>query len=1120
MISHDCSHGFRVWVLFTLALILALLPAQAPAASPLPAPAWTITSLPTPTIFVPGDTDGDYSYDVRVANIGAAASDGSPVSIIDTLPKGLTVTDVDLKMYYAGKPATQNPVEFGYGAEDPEWELCEEAEAAGTAIVTCTLPEEFPAALVAEFPPTENEPSAVRPGAEVRMVIHVSVPSGTPEELLTNKVQVEGGGASAASTSQNKTTNEQNPQLPPGGLTFFDSSLTEPDGSPAQQAGSHPYQYTTSFAVNTKPSAPGSAAAFVPAGGDIKDVPVTLPPGLVGNPNAAERCTAQEFNEFSTLYLGPGTFFSVNDCPDGAAVGYVRLQQVEGTPGILPVPLYNLVPPPGMPAQFGFQILGLPFFIDTEVRPEESYRVVAAARNVSQAKRVTAAAITVWGVPADPSHDPLRGRCLNELPELAPISLGDCSAGIEARRPLLRLPTSCGSPFAITMSFDTWTTPGSFLSETNSLPPLGGCERLSFEPSLEARPITEVADSPSGLKVNLHLPQNEDPDGLATADLRDTIVALPPGLTVNPSGANGLGACSPSQVGLTSKSPAIFNNASAHCPDASKIGTVEVLTPLIDHPLKGAVFAAAPYDNPFDSLLAIYVVVEDPKSGLVIKLPGKVVPDPATGQLTSTFENTPQTPFENFKLDFFDGPRAVLRSPAVCASYRTNSSLTPWSAPQSGPPAVGFDSWSISRPANGGECPSSEADRPNTPAFAAGTVSPQAKAYSPLVVNLSREDGSQEFSALTVDLPPGVLGKLAGISSCSDAALEAAAAKTGKAERETPSCPAASEVGRAIIGAGAGPAPYYTTGKAYLAGPYKGAPLSIAIVTPATAGPYDLGAVVVRSAIYIDPETAKIKAVSDPIPHILDGIPLDLRSVALRLDRANFILNPTNCDEMPVAGELRSILGQVAALRGRFQASGCSHLRFKPKLSLRLRGKTHRAGHPSLRAVLTMPPGGSNIAKVSVALPRSEFLEQAHIRTVCTRVQFSVHACPAGAIYGYVTATSPLVDYPLVGPVYLRSSNNPLPDLVAVVRGPASQPIEVSVVGRIDSVNGGLRATFSSFPDAPVSKVVLNMRGGKRGLLVNSRNICRGSAKAVVKFAGQNDKLRRLRPILKVRCPR
>jgi hypothetical protein len=394
-------------------------------------------------------------------------------------------------------------------------------------------------------------------------------------------------------------------------------------------------------------------------------------------------------------------------------------------------------------------------------------------------------------------------------------------------------------------------------------------------------------------------------------------------------------------------------------------------------------------------------------------------------------------------------------------------------------------------------------------------MSPIAGAYTPFVVNLSRQDGSQELKGLNLTLPPGMAAKFAGVAECSDAAIASAEAKTGKQEQAAPSCPASSHLGTVTVGAGAGPSPIYVKGDAYLAGPYKGAPLSMAIITPAVAGPFDLGTVAVRAPLYIDPETAQ-GTVKSTFPTILQGIPLDVRSIAVSIDRKDFTLNPTSCEAKAVTGEAISTQGQSVPLNNRFQVGGCQNLGFKPKLSLKLKGGTKRGAHPSLKATLTYPKGGaySNIAYAQVALPHSEFLDQGHIGTVCTRVQFAAKQCPAKSVYGYAKAITPLFDQPLEGPVYLRSSNNQLPDLVADLNG----QVNVVLDGKNDSIHGGLRNTFQAVPDAPVSKFTLTLKGAKRGLLQNSTDICQGTHKANARFVAHNGKVVVLRPELQAKC--
>jgi hypothetical protein len=553
-----------------------------------------------------------------------------------------------------------------------------------------------------------------------------------------------------------------------------------------------------------------------------------------------------------------------------------------------------------------------------------------------------------------------------------------------------------------------------------------------------------------------------------------------------------------------------FTPDPANCPDASKLGTVKISSPaVIDHPLEGDVYLATPHQNPFDSLLAIYITVNDPKSGVVVKLPGLVEADPKSGQLTATVSEAPQLPFEDLDLEFFKGNLAPLKTGIACGTFQVKTDMVPWTAPE-GATKHPSDTFSIDKGAGGGDCVKDEASAPNSPSFEAGTADPKAGAYSPFTLKLTRADGTQQLTGIDTILPKGLIAKLAGVPYCPDAALVAAAGKSGKAEQTSPSCPAASEVGSVTVGAGAGPTPFYAPGKAYLAGPYRGAPLSLAVVTPAVAGPFDLGTVVVRNALYVDPDSAVVHAVSDPFPHILQGIPLDLRSVVLNLDRPSFTKNPTSCNPLAFTGFAMALTGQSSPLDQRFQVGDCAKLKFSPKLSISLHGQAKRTGNPALTAVLKMPPGQANIAKTRVMLPASQFIDNSHINNPCTRVQFNAGACPPASILGTARAFTPLLDQPLEGPVYFRSNGGEraLPDLVVDLGG----QIHVTLVGFIDSVpikgteKARVRTTFANVPDAPVSKFVLRLYGGKRGLIENSKNLCKGIGPASVQMDGQNGK--------------
>ncbi len=619
-------------------------------------------------------------------------------------------------------------------------------------------------------------------------------------------------------------------------------------------------------------------------------------------------------------------------------------------------------------------------------------------------------------------HDFTGGK----IHQLGRCETAGCATDL-APAPFLTLPTSCNGPLNLTVQAEALEDPGVLTPPfvVQSLDPGGnpagltGCEKPPFEPTLTTRPETAAADTPTGLAVDLGIPQNDGPEQLASANLKNAVVSLPRGLVVNPSAANGLSACTEAEVDLHSA-------AVANCPEASKIGSVSIDTPLLDHPLPGAVYLAKQGENPFGSLLALYIAVDDPITGIVVKLPGKVQPDPITGQLAATFDENPELPFENLKIDFFGGPRAPLSTPSTCGLYTTSSDLTPWTSP-AGADADTSDTFQISSGAAGAACATSETQLPNSPSFEAGTVTPLAGAFSPFVFKVSREDGSQRFGSITGTLPEGMLGKLAGVPYCSEAQIAAATARSGEGEgaleQASPSCPVASQVGVVNITAGSGPQPYPVQGKAYLAGPYKNAPLSLAIVTPAIAGPFDLGTVVVRVALYINSSTSQVSAVSDPIPTILDGIPLDIRSVSLNMNRAGFTFNPTSCEAMSVTGQAISTLGQAAALSNRFQVGGCQGLPFKPSFTSSTVGKASKTGGASLTVKISQKPGEADIHKVDLTLPKALPARLTTLQKACTEAQFNANpaACPAGAFIGTATAVTPVLSVPLTGPAILVS---------------------------------------------------------------------------------------------------
>jgi len=883
-------------------------------------------------------------------------------------------------------------------------------------------------------------------------------------------------------------------------LESFEYQTTEQNGSALLRAGAHPDQTVVSFKFEK--DSLGRAVE------SPKDIAVDLPPGSVGSPASLPTCTNGQL--------------AFDACPPDTQVGIVSLG-VRGAHVVLPV--YNLLAPPGILAQFGFHAQTVVIHLTATVHSLPQYGVTITTRQTVQVLPLDEIVNTFWGVPAAPGHDEDRGMCT-----FVPHGSG-CSISAEAEEvAFLTNPSACSSSSLADARVNSWLEPqiiaegiAGNLGEAGE--PLGvvGCAVPDFSPSIEVKPSTEVADSPAGLHVDLHLPQNDDPHQPAEAQLKDATLLLPEGLTVNSASAAGLGACSPAEVGLLSpvgEAKAEFDESSSTCPDSAKLGSVKVVTPLLKQPLEGSMYLAEPHRNPFGSLLGLYAIIEDPLTGVIIKIAGKAEPDPRTGRLSVSFPDAPQLPFEDFDVELLKGSRAALKTPLTCGSNTTESSLVPWTAPE-GPERHPADTFKIAAAPGGGSCPTSGDGAPNSPVLTAGTVNPAAGAYSPFRLKFTRADGTQPIQGLEATLPLGLLGRLAGIPYCPDAALAAAASRSGQEELASPSCPAASRVGSVSVGAGAGPTPLYVGGEAYLAGPYKGAPLSLAIVTPAVAGPFDLGTVVVRTALDVDPETTRIHAVSDPIPTILQGIPLDIRSVSVNLDRPDFTLNPTDCEAQSVGATTLSSFGQSATLSTPFAVGGCNALGFRPRLKLSLGGQTRRTGNPAVKAVLTAPEGGANIASTTVILPRSEFIDQSHVGNPCTRVQFAAEACPAKSVLGTAKAWSPLLDRPLTGPVYFRSNGGErkLPDIVADLHG----QIHVVLVGFIDSKKVGregsrVRTRFASVPDAPVSRFELKLKGGKRGLIENSRNLCRARPRASVQMNGQNGRIADSEPRVQTRC--
>jgi hypothetical protein len=807
-----------------------------------------------------------------------------------------------------------------------------------------------------------------------------------------------------------------------------------------------------------------------------EEVSVALPPGLMGYAAAIERCSI-------------GQFVALGNCPIGSQVGVAKVSSENF--GIVTEPIYNLaVPhPKNEVARFGFIGIFYPVFIDIEVRTASDYGVTATVHDSPGITALLGAETTLWGDPADSSHDELR---------LTPKEALNCSTACEAengerpstipeaaRKAFMTNPSACQSG-EVRFGVRSYQLPGQLFAASAPLPAITDCTGLPFAPTFTAEPTSHVAGAPTGLKTKLVLPQHLGPDERATATMREARVTLPEGMQVAAGAANWIDTCSEAQVGF-------HQEVDADCPDGSKLGTATFISPAISTPIEGTIYQRAPRPG---HQLGLWLTAD--ALGLHIKLPGELEPDKTTGRLSAVFKDLPQVPVSEIELNVWGGDRAPLENPDSCGTYTTDFSFKPHS---DDPAATGQSTMQITEGCNQGF----------NPALKAGVTNPIAGKYSPFVFDLTRPDGDQALRGFSLKLPDGELAKIKGVPLCSDA--DAAAA----------TCPAASRIGSLQATTGPGPEPFTLPepGKPqpqiYLSGPYQGAPFSIVSQVPAQAGPFDLGTLAVRSGLEVEPETGRAVVKADPLPQFFEGVGIAYRHLHAVVDRPEFNLNPTDCREMAVTADATSTQGAVAHPSARFQVDGCKVLKFKPKLSLKLKGGTERADYPALTATLKARKGDANVAFASVALPHSEFLAQEHIGTICTRKQFAADKCPKGSVYGKAKAITPLLDKPLAGPVYLRSSDHPLPDLVAKLGG----QLEIHLVGRIDSVNGGIRTSFESVPDAPVTKFVLQMKGGRKGLLTNSTDICRGAHRATVQMKAQNGRAVQLRPELVASgCPK
>ena len=851
------------------------------------------------------------------------------------------------------------------------------------------------------------------------------------------------------------------------------------------EAGAHP-DLTISFATPEDPESPLDEKGLHDSFAPIRKVRIDAPPGLVGDPNTlgiAQQCTSVE------LTLG--------ECPNGSQIGIVKTVIFGTGFATLNEPLYMMVPAEGSGAiaRIGFApVPGAAIYANITVRSEGDFGLrteIEVPDLRTSSNDLIASETTLWGVPAAPEHD--YERCTPEKAFKGCTEAFNPPGGAEL--PFLTNPTRCGVPLEVTVAASSYSEPDRFDAETVTLPyQIHDCDKLAFDPSLQAEPTSHATDSPTGLALTLRLPKADGVDVLEPSQIKDIRITMPPGLAINPAAADGQGVCSSAQVRLG-------ENAAAECPDNAKMAATEFEVGGLPRRMKGAIYLREPEPgNPF----RVWIVADD--LGAHIKLEGQLHVDKETGQIESIVLDNPQVPLREVKLFFKSGFRAPLVTPDKCGTYYTHYELTPWSG---GPAKVGDAPMQITE-----GCDTGGFD----PKLSAGGTIPLAGQHTPFHFILTREDGEQNPASLEMTLPPGFAATFAGVARC-----EGADAVTGH-------CPAASAIGSVSAAVGAGPTPLRVpqAGKrpaaVYLGGPYEGAPTSIVAVVPKQAGPFDFGDEVVRSAVYVDPVTAQATVKSDPFPQQIEGIPVGYRELHVAVDRPGFTLNPTSCEQEQTRAKVTSAEGAVADLSAPFAATRCSLLGFKPRLGLKLKGGTRRGAFPALRLVYRPRAGDANLKHLSLRFPKSEFIEQGHFRTICTRVQFAAgegfgSQCPAGSVYGRVKVFTPLLDEPLTGLVYLRSSNHNLPDAVLAIQGPPSLPVKLEVPTRIDSVKGGLRVTSSNTPDAPITAVVVDQQGGQKGLFVNSTNLCAAKHRATVNVDAHNGRTDKINPVVRaVKC--
>lgn len=1001
---------------------------------------------------------------IQAFDLGDAPIEGLsvPVVLADELPEGLQAHYVTAITGNAGFP------EAGPGQDI----------SCSVATVSCTFTG-------GDVSPSEDH--ALAPYERMEMVVWVTT-AGAPGSIEEeNVVNVSGGGVPATEKSFPVQSSEA--EVPFGVESSF-VSAEEEGGLPASQAGGHPFQLTSMVRFNETGTPP-----FQPA--QPRNLEVALPAGFVGDAQATPKCSFAAFSKREV---------HINECPADSTIGVASALTVSNIgsssgQGNFTVPVFNLTPAVGEPARFGFYVDNVVAVLNTHLRAGGDYAVVTTVQDLTQIMATVSSVVTLWGTPGEPVHDNARGWAC--FPENGTIEVAGCGVALGSEKPLLTMPSSCEAPFQGSFAAQSWVPGAVMQTPVFSAPePIDGCNQEPFTPTLDVTSNDTQAYSPAELKVQLKVPQqiSEVVGGVSEADVQNTTVSLPAGLQLNPSAAGGLGACSESEIGYqtTHGQQVLFDEETQEerdgqtphrygCPEAAKVGTVRVHAPLLEEEITGAVYQAAQEANPFKSLLALYIIAEAPKTGVRIRLAGQVQVQP-TGQIVSTFAHTPQVPFEEFELKFFGGSKSPLAT-GGCGTYTTSSVIESWAGGQATP----FSSFPVS---TGCITPGF------SPAFSAGTVNNDAGAFSSLVTRISRKDGEQDLSTVSLTLPKGLAGMISKVTLCKEP------------EASQGSCGAASKIGYIKISAGVGsepivlPEPGKGEDSVYITGPYKGAPFGVSIVIPAEAGPFNLDEnnhpVVIRGKIEVNPHTSQVTISTDPAPTELHNIALDARSAEVVVNKPGFIFNPTNCQAASITGTVSSSVGTRVPLSTRFQTANCATLPFKPQFKVYTHaGHTRRKG-AYLQVVVKSSKGQANIGKVHVTLPKDLPSRVETLNKACSEKQFATNpsGCPAGSVVGTAKATTPVLPVPLTGSaIFVSHGGAAFPDLDVVLQGDG---VTVDLTGNTSIKKNITTSTFASVPDVPVEKFTLTLPEGPHSALAAYGNLCKSAQKMPTVITGQN----------------